>query len=113
MKEAKEYHFKSKFLVFELICTVIALAVLLFLFANLYDNPLLLLIISVLPGCLFYFQLYSFRITLQFNKYDKDKKIIIDEARTTLTMIQRDVTIKVNNDEVDKVELYQQNSLGK
>jgi hypothetical protein len=115
MKEGKEYLFKNKLslLVFELIATIITIFLMTVFVVKLYSNPVILLIILILPATLFYFQAYSTYMTYQFIKYDYGKKIIISADRLTLQLTQKEKTITISSFDVDKVELHEQNSLGK
>lgn len=113
MKTAKEYQFKSKLLVLEILFLAISLLPMVSVVAILFRNPVIMVIVCVLPFALFYLQFYTVCITLQFNKYDQGKKVYINDDRSTLTMVKGDITFIINETDVERVEVYEQNSLGK
>lgn len=98
---------------FEVALLAFNVAVILYAFIKVYNEPMALLFVFSLFGYISYLQLYCVRIIFQFNKCDKGKKIIINAERTRLTMIQGNVITEIINEEVDRVEIYEQKSLGK
>lgn len=80
---------------------------------SVFPNLLLLLLIGAIPSVLGHFQLYVYRITRQFNKYDHGKTITINADRNTLTLTTHDETLVIKKDDVEKVEIYDQNDLGR
>src|ERR1700755_2981981 len=113
MKVPKEYVFKKKGMVFELILTFISLTPVVLLLVTLFREPIIMLFIGLIPGTLLYFQIYTIRIIRQFNKYDIGKKIIISDSRLTLTLIYKGNVTEIKNSDVERVEIYEQKSLGK
>ncbi|HTE01516.1 MAG TPA: hypothetical protein VK668_19650 [Mucilaginibacter sp.] len=49
----------------------------------------------------------------QFNKYDAGKKVVISDDRSIFTLVDKSSVVTINNSDVEKVELYEQKSLGK
>jgi hypothetical protein len=121
MKQSKEYIFKSRNLLYETIFTGVVLVLSLFLLLSLFrlvslhKFPVVLLVNSVFfvwASLMFYCKLYTLKITRQFIKYDEGKKVVIDSARTSLTLTQGDKTRTINSDQVQRVEVYEQKYLG-
>jgi hypothetical protein len=113
MKEPKEYTYEKGKVLLEVLFTIVGAIPMVVLILVSYQNPILALLVALLPGVLLYFQIYTLRITYQFNKYDRGKKIIISEDRLTMTLIYKGNEIKVNSANIEKIEIYEQNSLGK
>ena len=113
MKIAKEYAFKSSGLIFEVIILIITVAPIILLLVYLFSNPVQMLLIGAVPGLFLYFQFYVVCIIIQFNKFDKGKKVVISDDRTKLTLIQDENITEISNKDVEKVEIYDQKDLGR
>jgi len=112
MKEIKEYNFKCRSLIFEFIILAILAVPTIWLLVSSYRHPAVW-IFALIPGGLLFFQLYVISITMQFNKYDDGKRIIISNDRSTMTMVQHDKSIEINGADIEKVAVFKQKSLGK
>lgn len=113
MKQPKEYTFKRRSLLFDGLLSLIGIGVDVYAIIKLYNHPLALLFALVIPGTIFYFQWYTFLISIQFNRCDDGKKITISDDRQYITLNNGNNSITINNSEVDHVEFYEQRSLGK
>jgi hypothetical protein len=112
MKEVREYNFKSRSVIFELIIFLILAVPTTWLLVSSYRHPLVL-IFALIPGGLLYLQDYVVRITRQFNKYDDRKKITISDDRSTIAIVQGDKRTEIKDVDVEKVAIFEQKSLGK
>jgi len=112
MKEIKEYNFKGRSVIFELIIFSILAVPTIWLLVSSYRQPMVF-VFALIPGILLFFQGYVSRITMQFNKYDDGKRVIISDDRSTMTIIQGSSSAIVENTDIERVAIYEQKSLGK
>jgi len=113
MKQPKEYTFKNRFLIPEIVLAATLAGVLMYMGIKLYREPFIMLFACSMPGFFLYFYSYVIRIMLQFYKYDKDKKIIISDDRLSMQIIRDGNITTIKKDGVEKVEIYEQKWLGK
>ena len=113
MREAKEYSFKSQGELWALLFILPFLAIISYATFKLINHPLVLLLVMSIPGYILYLQYHTTRIVFQYSKYDKGKKILISADRLSLTMMQNDITTVIHYEDVDKVEIYESENLGK
>ncbi len=114
---AKEYTYKSKWLIVDKLVLLLCIVPLLVGIISIYRHPviihpLIFLFVLALPFVPFYFKLNVVRVTTQFDKYDRGKTVIISADRLKLKMIQADNVIEISAADVEKVELYEQKRLG-
>ena len=114
MKGTQEYIFKKRGILFDVVLTIVFVSFMTGggIYVAPKSIPMSCFFITV--GAIFaYFQLYEIKVTRQYNKYDEGKTVLISDDRLTLTWINRNSKISVNNADIEKVEIYEQNSLGK
>src|ERR1700744_4166483 len=102
MKQPKEYTFKNRLLIPEVIVTATLAGVMIYIIIKLYHEPFIMLLACSMPGFFLYFNGYVIRIMLQFYKYDKGKKIIISDDRLSMQISRDGNFTTVKKDEVEK-----------
>ncbi|MFB9842544.1 hypothetical protein [Mucilaginibacter ginsenosidivorans] len=113
MKKTKEFVFKKKSIVIEIFALIIFLIGIIFSLIKTHHNPTFFLFASAILAALAYLQFYELYMIRQFNFLDKGKKMIINSDNSKLTITKNGKEISIDRDDVNKVEIFEQKSLGK
>lgn len=113
MKEIKVYEFNRKDLIFNSIFTLAQIILVLWAIFKLYPYPFIIPFVILLPAIFLRFQVYEMYMTLQFTKYDAGNTLVINADRNELTLSKNGKVKVITNDQIERIELYEQKSLGK
>ena len=118
MTEEKEYIFKGRNIAFNIVSSSVLLVFSGIFCYALFNGPFVLsrvaalLLIVMFFACVIYIQYYVVRVTQQFTKYDERKSVVVNADRSQLTLFQHDNAVTIANEEVERIESYQQKYLG-